>query len=330
MKHSARSTSSSPSPLAGEGLGRGGAGAPTVAHVAMGAAPSPQPSPARGEGAKPRVASRPLHTTEPGDEFGPLLQTTDPAADFQDLLHTALLAPEAGGPLASQPGLAVYRNGLRRACIEALVANHPATARLVGEDWLRSAAAEYLLRHEWPTDARLLRYGEGLPDFLAGLPSTAGLPWLGAVCRLDRLWLEAHQAAEAPPVHAGHLAGLPHEALGQLRLRPLPSARWAWHADMPVFAIWQAARSGADADALADLPWQPDGALLVRPGEVVEWHPLDRAGCAFLDACARQLPLLDASAQALAADPGCAIASLIGQLLGWQVLGLDLTTANEP
>lgn len=253
----------------------------------------------------------------------------DPAADFERLLHAALLAPEAQGPLAGQPGLAVYRNGWRRACIEALVANHPATARLVGEDWLRSAAAEYL-RHDLPTDASLLRYGEGLPDFLAELPSTAGLPWLRAVCRLDRLWLEAHQAADAQPVGASALAALPHDALGQLRLRPLPSARWAWHADLPAFAIWQAARSQADAAALsALLPGTPDGALLLRPGEAVEWHALDRAGCAFLDACAEGRTLLDASAQALTADPGCAIGALIGQLLGWQVLCLDPPWTNE-
>lgn len=258
----------------------------------------------------------------------PKAGTADPAAAFERLLHAALLAPDAEGPLADQPGLAVYRNGLRRACIDALIANHPATARLVGEDWLRSAAAEYL-RHDLPTDASLLRYGEGLPDFLVGLPSTAEMPWLRAVCRLDRLWLDAHQAADAQPVHAGLLSTLPHDALGQLRLRPLPSARWTWHADAPAFAIWQAARAGAEAADLAELPWQPDGALLVRPSEAVEWHALDRAGCAFLDACANGQTLLDASARALAADPGCAIATLIGQLLGWQVLCLDISWTTE-
>ncbi len=278
--------------------------------------PASPPPPATEAGAPPRVASRPL-------------PTADPAADFEHLLHLAVLAPDAAGPLADQPGLAIYRNGIRRACIEALVANHPATGRLLGEDWLRSAAAEYL-QHAWPTEASLLRYGDSLPDFLAGLPSTAGLPWLRAVCRLDRLWLDAHAAADAQPVDAGLFSALAPEALGQVRLRPLPSARWTWHADMPAFAIWQAARAGAEATDLAGLPWAPDGALLVRAGEAVEWHALDRAGCAFLDACADGRTLLEASGQAMAADPGCAIAPLIGQLLGWQVLSLDPIRTDHP
>ncbi|RDI22854.1 putative DNA-binding protein [Pseudacidovorax intermedius] len=279
--------------------------------------------------ARPAVVAR---VRKAGDDEASRARTGcagDAAEDFEHLLHAALLAPHAEGPLAAQPGLAVYRNGFRRACIDALIANHPATSRLVGEDWLRSAAAEYL-RHDLPTDASLLRYGEGLPDFLGGLPSTAEMPWLRAVCRLDRLWLDAHQAADAQPVHAGLLSTLPHDALGQLRLRPLPSARWAWHADAPAFAIWQAARAGAESADLAGLSWQPDGALLVRPGEAVEWHALDRAGCAFLDACADGQTLLDASARAVAADTGCAIATLIGQLLGWQALCLDPTCTHEP
>lgn len=279
--------------------------------------------------ARPAVVAR---VRKAGDDEASRARTGcagDAAEDFEHLLHAALLAPHAEGPLAAQPGLAVYRNGFRRACIDALIANHPATARLVGEDWLRSAAAEYL-QHELPTEASLMRYGDGLPDFLAGLPSTAGLPWLGAVCRLDRLWLDAHQAADAQAVDAAALARLAPSALGALRLRPLPSARWTWHADTPAFAIWQAARAGTDEAALAELPWQPDGALLVRPGDTVEWHALGRGGCAFLDACARRQPLVEASALALDAEPGCAIAPLIGQLLGWQALCLDPTWTTEP
>ena len=90
-------------------------------------------------------------------------------AQFQASFAQALFAPaDIDSPVAAlsaQPAFAVYRNTVMKACIDALEANYPAVARLVGSEWFRAAAALYVAARP-PNDARMLRYGDGFPDFL--------------------------------------------------------------------------------------------------------------------------------------------------------------------
>lgn len=218
--------------------------------------------------------------------------------------------------LSAQPGFAIYRNTVRKGCIDALEANFPAVARLVGRDWFRAAAACHV-KASPPDDPRLLRYGRDFPAFLAGFGPAAAMPYLPAVALLDRDWTEAHMAADAPVLAPAALAGVPPGDLATLRLRPHPAARWRWFEAGPVYSIWSANRSG-DARALAalaDLPWRGEGALLLRPAQAVAWQPLDAAGCAFLDACRRGLSLGEAATAALAAHAAADVAALLARLL---------------
>ena len=68
------------------------------------------------------------------------------------------------GPLARQPGFAVHRNTVMKGCIDALHANYPAVARLVGDDWFRAAAAECARAHP-PNDVRLMLYAKNSAPF---------------------------------------------------------------------------------------------------------------------------------------------------------------------
>ena len=99
---------------------------------------------------------------------------------FQDAFAQALFAPgavtnPAVRQLAAQPAFAVYRNTVMKACIDALEANFPAVARLVGSEWFRAAAALHVAASP-PRDGRLLNYGEGFADFLQGFEPATELP----------------------------------------------------------------------------------------------------------------------------------------------------------
>jgi len=83
-------------------------------------------------------------------------------AQFQDDFIRALRDPDRPAP----PAFAVYRNTVMKGCIDALQANYPAVARLVGEEWFRAAAAVYVREH-LPRTPMLLEYGAGFADFLA-------------------------------------------------------------------------------------------------------------------------------------------------------------------
>jgi len=114
-------------------------------------------------------------------------------ARFQDDFAHALLAPAGRlvttippemAALAAQPAFAVYRNTVMKGCIDALQANFPAVTRLVGEEWLRAAAAIHV-RDALPADPTLLRYGAAFADFLARFePAAAQRPYAtGHECR---------------------------------------------------------------------------------------------------------------------------------------------------
>ncbi len=100
-------------------------------------------------------------------------------ADYQDDFAQALLAddPCSASPalahLVTQPGFAIYRNTVLKGCIDALQANFPAVARLVGDEWFRAAAAVYA-RRELPSAPILLSYGRTFPEFLAGFEPADG------------------------------------------------------------------------------------------------------------------------------------------------------------
>lgn len=247
------------------------------------------------------------------------LQTPRPGAlgRFQDAFAQALLLPDAApaaqiAALAAQPAFAVYRNTVMKACIDALQANFPAVTRLVGEEWFRAAATIYVRGH-LPVEPTLLRYGATFADFLARFEPAAELTYLPDVARLDYLWAEVHTAPDAQPLAADAIAQLPLDALTGAVLRPHAAARWAWFADAPIYTIWSGNRNATMPDG--DIEWRPEGALLTRARDVVEWRALDAAGCAFLDACAAGETLAIATQSALTAQRDADLALMMSGLL---------------
>ena len=238
-------------------------------------------------------------------------------ARFQDAFAHALLAPDAVparevAALTAQPAFAVYRNTVMKGCIDALQANYPAVTRLVGEEWMRAAAAIYV-RAALPTDPTLLRYGMDFEQFLVSFEAAAELPYLPGVARLDRLWSEAHAARDEAAIAPSAIAQLTPDALANTVLHPHPAARWAWFADAPVYTIWS--RNRCESSFESDMAWQAEGALLTRPDDAVSWIALDAAGCAFLDACAAGGTLAAAAQAALDANGNADLAPLMSKLL---------------
>lgn len=244
---------------------------------------------------------------------------TSSLAAFQDAFARALLAPRsvAGGDaaidrLTAQPGFAVYRNTVVKGCIDALQANYPAVVRLVGEEWFRAAAAIFV-RDSLPRHPTLLDYGAGLAEYLQLFAPAAQLPYLADVARLDRLWSEAHVAADAPLLDPATLAALAPSSMRYARLVPHPAARWRWFGEAPIRSIWSRSRAGDRA--IGEPDWRGEGALLTRPfGDVRQWS-LDRAGIAFLDSCAGGASIHDAVIAVLDVDERTDFSALIGQLL---------------
>lgn len=243
-------------------------------------------------------------------------------AHFERAFAITLLAPpghaapdEAIDALAAQPGFAVYRNTVMRGLILALRANYPSVARIVGDECFFSLAACFA-RFAPPAQPCLAGYGDGFADFLEAVAPAEHLPCLAGVARLDRLWTEAHLAADEPSLEAAALGTITAEQLGRTMLVPHAATRWAWFDRDPVHTIWRHHRedppSGETGGFAPDR--HAEGALIVRPRDSVASTALDAASCAFLDACAGSLPLADCAQAAFDTEPEADLAALLAGL----------------
>jgi len=205
-------------------------------------------------------------------------------AHFQDAFAEALLAPEPEGRLARAPGFAVYRNTCVHGIVEALRAAYPTVDCLLGEEGFTAAALGF--RAEQPPASPVLsRYGAAFPGFLARQPWTSELPYLADVAMLDRLWLDAHLAADSAALHPPSASA----SFQPLRLTLHPAARFAW-LDTPAVTIWLAHRIPDGFDDLAP-EWQPEGALVTRLGAAAMLQPIGRTEHRLLAAIAGGAPV---------------------------------------
>ncbi len=215
----------------------------------------------------------------------------------------------AGSPA---PGLAVYRNNVARAAVEALARAYPAVHRLVGERFFSAMAAAF--RETAPPRSPVLAlYGDGFDSFIEQFEPAASLPYLPDIARLDRVWLLAHHAPDRPALEMRDVIAAGNGALAGLRLGPHPASQILAF-DLPVYSIWRTNREDRQVSRirLADgaetaLVWRQSGEVRHRKTSAGE-HVLLNAlfsGAALEEACAA------AHAIAPGSDPASAAFSLI-------------------
>ncbi len=210
----------------------------------------------------------------------------------QAVMAAALLDPEQPGP--GDGRFAVHRNNVVAGLIKALAETFPAIKVLVGDAFFDAAAGVFVRQHP-PTSPVLINWGGTFPDWIAGFPPAASVPYLGCVARLEWAWSEAFNAAEAEPLRAKVLAGVAEAALPTLRLRLHPSFRVV-ASRFPVASLWADVtkrRPDGDRATPVDLA-NAETALLARPHDVVTVRVISPATSVFLDALIRGLPLGDA------------------------------------
>jgi len=178
---------------------------------------------------------------------------------------------------APAPGaISVYRNTVVSGCVDALRANYPIVAQLLGDEMFDAVAAEHAA-HCPPRRPVLALYGSRFPDWLEQQGWLREIPFLPYVAQIERLHVEALFAADATPLTLADLRG--REDWQALRLAVHPAMRFAW-LTAPAMSIWLAHRDGFTGDL--ELEWQAEGALLTRPHLEVLPARLTRAGHRFL------------------------------------------------
>ncbi|MDX3926340.1 MAG: DNA-binding domain-containing protein [Shinella sp.] len=188
----------------------------------------------------------------------------------------------------------VYRNNISASLAGALAFRFPAAESIVGPDFFRAMAREFIRAHP-PRSPVLLAYGDAFPDFVAAFEPARELAYLPDVMRLEVARGRAYHAADARPLDPAALAAVEPARLGDLVLVPHPALS-VLSSPHPVVTIW-AMNAGERPLSLID-PWQGEHALVTRPHTTVEVIPLPQAGAAFFRRLAGGASLAEAAATA--------------------------------
>jgi len=254
-------------------------------------------------------------------------------ADFADFLlappqraATASLADcvSPGGAPAEQR-LAVYKNNVHSQLVDALAATFPAVERLVGGEFFRYAAREYVGIHP-PRRPTLLGYGDRFPEFLGRFPPATTVPYLPDVARLEMLYLEAYHAAEAEVLDADQFTARLSTGEDDTGLALHPSAR-LMQSNFPVSRIWELNRQADTLQGKTTIPGEAEHLLIIRPQAMVEVRRLSRGTYAALSALDRGRPLEAALAAGERSEPGIDLIHDLTSLAEGQTF---LLTENRP
>ncbi|PHP67225.1 DUF2063 domain-containing protein [Zhengella mangrovi] len=206
------------------------------------------------------------------------MQAPDPAWNSA-AFAAALLDPQAPVPAgvgrtdgsAMERRFAVYRNNVAHSLVTAMADIFPGVAGLAGRDRFTDAVRLYLAGSP-PGSPILAELGRDFPDFLDRFPpARQQMPWLAGVARLERAWLDAWHAADAPLLDPAQLATISPEQLAQTRFLAHPAAMIV-RSDFAIVRLLEAGRNGQAAD-----PAGPGCALVSRPHLAVMIEPLDAA-----------------------------------------------------
>ncbi|MEX2124931.1 MAG: DNA-binding domain-containing protein [Woeseia sp.] len=204
--------------------------------------------------------------------------------------------------IPAEQRLAIYKNNVYTQLVGALRDSYPAVHRLVGDEFFRFAATEYVLTHP-PRSPRLLGYGDNFPGFLEGFEPAGPVPYLSDVARLEQLYLESYHAAEATPLAKGAFAKCIFEGAARASLRLHPSAR-LMTSPFPVSRIWELNVQSSAIRGRTQIPGGAEYLLIVRPRATVEVRRISRGAYAALAAIGQGLAVAEALAAGADVDPG--------------------------
>lgn len=227
-----------------------------------------------------------------------------------DALPPGQIGKTGGAPSARR--FSVYRNNVAVSLIDALAANFPVVAALIGAPAFATLARGYMASH-LPETPLLMDYGDRFPGFIAGFEPLAHLDFLTDVARLERAWSIAYNAADLKLTNIDALGALAPEALGTVRIILHPAVGLVRSAH-PIASIWFAHQGCDPGAALGQLPRTREDAIVTRPGADVQIRRLPGGAAVFIGQLIAGHPLGEAAQTAADASETFDAATAIGGL----------------
>jgi hypothetical protein len=158
--------------------------------------------------------------------------------------------------------LGIYRNNAYQSFTQSLRGTYPVVERLVGEEFFRYAAREYITQYP-ATSGNLHDFGGSFCEFLSAFEPAASLTYLPDVARLEWYYERVYYEAHSPPLNPAALTGVPEERYGDLRFVLNPACRLL-RSDYPILRIWQVGQAEYEDEPSVDFNSGGDTLLLIR------------------------------------------------------------------
>jgi hypothetical protein len=215
--------------------------------------------------------------------------------------------------------LAIYRNNLRENFCTLLELEYPVIRQLVGADYFRQTALQYLVASP-SRSGDLFHAGREFPSFLRRQFPTGEFAYLPDVAALEWAFQEGMVAADdARLFDVQGLLAVPTDRLERLRFELHPATRIV-RSRFPIVQIWQAHQGDTENIGTIDLGSGGENALLARPARSTAIQAIGDGAAACLVALAEGEPLGKSVEAGLAADPGFDLQKTMPQWLQRGVL----------
>jgi hypothetical protein len=216
----------------------------------------------------------------------------------------------------------IYRNNLREGFIKALAIAFPVIEKLVGADYFRRLALDFLAAY--PSRAGNLHHiGAPFARFLHERFAHTEYVYFEDVAALEWAHQQVLIAADAKPITAEDLAAVNPADYESLRFDLHPAAALVRSA-FPIIRIWRANQPDAANDEPIDLASGGDNVLVLRAAEWIEFHRLPAGDFAALDALHSGASLGAALEAAQSADARFDLAAALHRFLTLGLLRMPL------
>jgi hypothetical protein len=221
----------------------------------------------------------------------------------------------------------IYRNNYRGNLHDALAGAYPVIEQLVGKDFFRLLARQYIEQHP-SRSGNLHHYGARMAGFIAAFEPAQGLPYLPDVAALELACHCAYFADDAATIDIVKLAQVPPGQYPELILHVHPAC-YLVRSAYPIAAIWHAHQPGAPGDFHIDLAGGPCNALVSRKDDVVRVSELAEAEASWLQGIQAGIPLGDATAATIERFPDFDLQAVLANLVAQDALN-DFNLRAKP
>ncbi len=251
-------------------------------------------------------------------------------ADFaRAIIFGVDLSPQTLGFCPKYPvvtAMAIYRNNYRGNLHDTLVSAYPVIEQLVGTDFFRFLAKQFIFQHS-SSSGNLHHYGAEMARFVADFEPAQGLIYLPDIAALEWACHRAYFADDAGILDIRRLSQITPEHYADLVLHTHPACHVV-RSNYPITAIWNAHQPGANCDFHISLDSGPSNALVSRMNNSIIVSELEEADATWLQHIQSGISLGEATANTLKRHPEFDLNAALVQLVGRGIL-TDFTLENS-